>query len=118
MSDVFFAATYPKARKAHVCAMCHRAIERGETYRRQGYVYDGRRDATKLCTQCYTFAGILSKLGFEDDEGHWPWIGEVDQSEVAHCGYSAEMGHFRMGWRLSDGSLFAFPAPTDSESSS
>jgi len=106
MSDWWFDATYPKARKEHVCHMCARTIGPGEAYRRQGYVSDGRKSATKVCAQCEAFATILHKLGFEGEEGGWAYLPELEQGEVAYCGYSAEMQAFRAQWRNDDGSLY------------
>ena len=86
MADVFFEPTKPKARKVHLCSQCGRGIQPGEFYRRQGYVYDGAMGAVISCEQCSEFARLLHDAGFENEEGGWPWIPEVDQGEVAYCG--------------------------------
>lgn len=110
MSDVFFQATHPRARKQHRCDMCRRTIEVGEIYRRQGYIWDGRADSNHLCSQCEAFAKALHSVGFENDEGGWPWIGDLEQGEVAYCGYGIELGRFRGGWRNDDGTLYDWAA--------
>jgi hypothetical protein len=113
MSDAFFSATYPKARKTHKCDQCGRVIESGETYRRQGMVYDGRISASVVCLQCASFAEAVFKVGFESEEGGWAWLPDLDSSEVAYCGLSVEHGLYKTRWRDSTGNLVAYPAATD-----
>lgn len=105
MSDVFFSATYPKARKPHRCDQCSRTIEPREIYRRQGMVWDGRMSSSIMCLQCEAFAEVLYKAGFENDEGGWVWLPELDTSEVAECGYGVEHDLFKRKWRESNGLL-------------
>ena len=107
--DAFFSATYPKARKTHICQQCGRDIEPGETYRRQGMVWDGRMSASIVCLQCEAFAEAVYKLGFEGDEGGWAWLPDVDSSELAYCGLSVEHGLYKRRWRDSDGNLVTYP---------
>lgn len=114
MADVFFQATHPRARKAHKCTMCTREIGVGEVYRRQGGIFDGRAYTNLCCVQCEEFAVALFKAGFEGDEGGWPWISELEESEVAHVGYSKEMQLFRERWQRG-GELVSFPALPISE---
>jgi hypothetical protein len=102
-------ATYPRAVKEHVCEQCGRTIEPGESYRRQGYVWDGRMRQTKCCAQCERLSEVLYRAGFEGDEGGWPYLPEIDQGEAAHCGYGNEMRLFRFHWRAADGSLYQWP---------
>lgn len=105
MSDHYFTATHPTARKSHTCLLCGRAIEVGEKYRRQGYVYDGRKSETKCCAQCEAFAQALYKVGFEGDEGGWFYLPELDAGEVAYCGFSFEHRLYRARWRNEYGEL-------------
>lgn len=113
MSDFAYEATYPKARKEHRCEMCGRVIGVGEKYRRQGGVYDGLGYTTLVCLQCEAFAQVLHRAGFENDEGGWPWISELDQSEVAYVGLSREFQQFLADWRGLDGNLIE-PMPVPS----
>lgn len=112
MSDTYFSATYHKARKEHRCELCKRVIERGEQYRRQSGVYDGRMYRVICCLQCEAFATLLQAIGFENDEGGWPWIAELDRGEVAECGYGHEYDLFKQKWLDSDG-LLVIPLSAD-----
>jgi hypothetical protein len=40
------------ARKKHKCCECRRAIERGETYRKESALYDGTITTYKTCIDC------------------------------------------------------------------
>lgn len=113
MSDFHFEATRPTARRRHVCAMCRRIIEIGETYFRQGGFFDGRGYTVKTCRQCEEFASALHRAGFENEEGGWPWIEELTYGEVAVCGYGAKMTLFHARWLRNDGSLFEWPADAE-----
>lgn len=113
MSDFFAEATYPKARTKHLCSLCDRIIDPGETYFRQGGCYDGRMYTVKACTQCEKFATTLRRLGFENDEGGWPWIEELQHDEVAYVGYGRELDLWRAKWRLPDGTLYDWPADVE-----
>ena len=106
MSDHYVTATWPTARKEHTCHMCSRTIGKGETYRRQGYVFDGRRSHTKVCEQCAYFAEALFKSGFESEEGGWAYLPELDSGEVAYCGFSKPHDLYRHKWRRYDGHLY------------
>ena len=110
MSDIFFDATWPKARKGHDCDQCSRTIERGETYRAQSMIWDGRPSRSKICAQCAKFAEALFKVGFENEEGGWAWLPEVDRDEAAYCGFSVQMDLFWAKWRNSVGVLVEYPA--------
>lgn len=41
-----------RARKPHVCATCHRRIERGEAYRVHASILDGHATTEKACADC------------------------------------------------------------------
>lgn len=105
MSDYYFPSTHPTARKQHTCVLCGRTIERGEAYRRQVYVYDGRKGETKCCAQCEAFAKALYAAGFEGEGGGWFYLPELDASEVAYCGFSLEHRRYRDRWRNDEGEL-------------
>jgi len=110
MSDIFFDATWPKARKEHVCDQCSRRIERGETYRTQSMIWDSSPSRSKVCAQCVKLAEALFKAGFEGEEGGLAWLTEVDRSEAAYCGFSVQMNLFWARWRDSAGVLVDYPA--------
>lgn len=114
MGDVTFAATHPKARKAHECDECGRWIAVGETYRRQGYTYEGVAYTFRCCEQCEAFLRVLLDAGFENDEGGWPRIVDLDGGEVAHVGLSRELQLFRDRWQR-NGVLIHYPTSPDSK---
>lgn len=113
MGDVTFASTKPRARKAHLCVQCGRFIARGETYHRQGGIYDGVAFTNRCCEQCIAFVQALFDAGFESEDGGWPWISNLDASEVAYVGLSREMQLFRDRWQR-DGVLVEYPTSHDS----
>ena len=52
------------ARKPHRCKECRRTIAAGETYRREGCVFDGERFTHKTCSQCDVLrAWLMSNCG-------------------------------------------------------
>lgn len=68
------------ARKPHGCMTCGTAIQAGETYSRQTYVYDGRVYDWVQCAECRALSGIVFRW-VEDwyDEG----IGQDEYVEWA-----------------------------------
>jgi hypothetical protein len=49
----------PTARKQHFCDQCLRAIEPGETYRRQRVITDDGPDVWKTCAHCQAVYGHI-----------------------------------------------------------
>lgn len=52
MSALVLEDVNPRARKRHVCGICLRKIEPGETYRRTRAVTDDGAQTWKTCTHC------------------------------------------------------------------
>lgn len=48
------------ARAPHVCSECRRTIERGEPYRRIGWLFDGGWSTSKICAHCRIGADWLN----------------------------------------------------------
>jgi hypothetical protein len=58
------------ARKAHACRCCGAtAIQRGETYIRETYAYDGQIYDWVMCTPCGGIAGDVYEWAGAPDEG-------------------------------------------------
>jgi hypothetical protein len=114
MGNVFLEATHLRARKAHQCELCNRWVAIGETYRRQGVVWDGCMFTTITCAHCEQFCQALFDAGFEGDEGGWPYPAELDDGEVASVGLLQEMRLFRDRWQR-NGVLVEYPASPNSE---
>lgn len=68
------------ARKAHGCETCNAtAIQPGETYQRDTYVYDGRIYDWVQCSACSALGGIVYEWAECPDEG----VGRDDYTEWA-----------------------------------
>ena len=68
------------ARKAHGCQTCNdTAIQPGERYTRDTYVYDGRMYDWVQCAACSALGGIVFKWAGHPDEG----VGRDDYTEWA-----------------------------------
>ncbi|KAA9104994.1 hypothetical protein [Microbacterium rhizomatis] len=69
-----------KARKPHSCETCNMtAIQPGETYSRDTYVYDGRIYDWVQCAACSALCGIVFAWAAYPDEG----VGRDDYTEWA-----------------------------------
>lgn len=111
--DANFQGKRPKARKPHECTQCGRTVEVGEVYYRPSGVFDGRVYSLVVCLQCEAFAKALKTVGFEDDEGNYAWLPELDAGEVAYCGFAREYELYRARWRNLDGELVVTRQLTD-----
>lgn len=101
---------YRRAIKPHKCRECCRAIDPGETYHVDRFVWDGKFDAFKTCSHCMVVRGWLY-----DECGGW-CFGAVreDISEHAYSG-GYTMGVYRLAvgmrwkWRTPSGKLLPLP---------
>ena len=99
----------PVARKAHICCMCSRTIDPGETYRRARAVGDDGPYVFKECMHCR----LLIKL--HGDEFVWDWYEgycdeDVREWEPATVATMRLKVQFRRRWRRRDGALYPLPA--------
>ena len=54
-----YETTLRKARKAHKCGECYRAIQPGETYQHVAGIWDGSFDTHKTCPHCVVGQKLL-----------------------------------------------------------
>jgi hypothetical protein len=59
-SPEFYTHTYHRARKAHKCCECGRAINIGERYEYFASKFDGDFDVNKTCHQCAEIRQVFS----------------------------------------------------------
>lgn len=103
MSDFFYGTpTYPVARKDHKCDTCHRAIDKGEPYRRQFCVWDGSGYQWKQCLHCEALIPYIDyDEGFnEDDYSCW---------EPRNIKELRVRVHLNKRWRNNAGELYPIP---------
>lgn len=98
------------ARKEHRCGECGRMIQRGETYKVEAGVIDGRMDVYKTCAHCLVVREWLS-----GECGGWVYAA-TDEDIVEHCnGYGHPMSVYRLAvgqrrnWRTRKGALMPVP---------
>jgi hypothetical protein len=109
MSDfVTLSETRPRARKAHTCDWCSRTIDPGETYRRTGQIFDGRKYAWKGCQHCEAFVSTCDLYEWAGDFGLGP--DDIDQYEPGDIFGARCLVMWRRKWRRKDGTLYPVPA--------
>jgi len=76
------------ARKAHGCQTCNAtAIQPGEMYTRDTYVYDGRIYDWVQCVECSTLGGAVFRWAGYPDEGvsrdeYYEWARELVDTDT------------------------------------
>lgn len=102
-----------KARKAHVCETCNdTAIQPGETYTRDTYVYDGRMYDWVQCAACSAIGGIVYEWAGCPDEG----VARDDYVEWARESATADtLEGERARWYLARVGLTPHPAERGSD---
>lgn len=107
-----YADSHPVARKAHICDMCSRAIDPGETYRRSAGMDGSSAWTWRECAHCEAFARLAHCRSWQDD-GYGPDLfAEFEPATVAEARVRAQ---WRRKWRRLDGSLYPVPALTITE---
>lgn len=102
------------ARLPHRCSECRRTIERGESYHREAYVFEGIFHVHKTCAHCMVVRHWLS-----DECGGWLY-GAVEEDAREHVWtnghlygrdlYRAVVG-MQWQWRTPSGRLLPVPKP-------
>ena len=104
----FWAESHPKARTPHRCAMCRRAIEPGEVYRRSAGM-DGSSAWTWIeCAHCEAFVRFAFGRFWDYEYGEELLI-DFDPSNVPEARVRAQ---YRRKWRRLDGMLYPVPLLT------
>ncbi|MCC7126431.1 MAG: hypothetical protein IT178_16395 [Acidobacteria bacterium] len=107
-----------KAAKSHRCCECGRGIERGEQYRYETGVSDGRVVTHKTCAHC-----LIVREWLSGECGGWVYT-MTEEDLVEHCnGYGHPMSVYRLAvgqrrrWRTRKGALMPLPTcpPTTHE---
>lgn len=99
-----------QARKEHKCAECNRAIEPGEKYLVESYIYDGEFTMHKTCTHCQVARDWLAK-----ECGGWLYSGVYEdiREHVSEGCYGLPVARLAAGmrrrWRLRDQKLMPIP---------
>lgn len=104
-------ARRPRARREHRCDECRRAIEPGERYVVERYVYEGAATSHKTCRHCdavrawllhecggFVYGGVADDLGAHLQEGEYG-------AAVKLAGAGIERS-----WRRRDGRLWRVPS--------
>ena len=95
----------PKARKAHMCEMCHRTIDIGETYTRQANLGDEGFYSWINCQQCDVFLNLV--YDWDGNGISFETVEEWDPDTVRGLRLKAL---WHMQWRRKDGTLYLVPA--------
>lgn len=100
----------PTARKAHKCRECGRAIESGEKYHVERFVFDGELTTHKTCAHC-----MVARCWLHDECGGYVFGGvEEDLREHAQDSYYAmDVKRLAVGmqwnWRTPTGRMLPVP---------
>ena len=104
-----------KARVSHVCELCGRLIEAGETYRYQVNVFDCIY-TWKCCVHCDELMKILwhcDPWSFDRDEGFSrDAVGEWEPETIGQLRLKV---YWNLKWRKRDGTLREVPVLEDKE---
>lgn len=101
-----------KAKKDHRCAECGRTIHAGESYHRDTFIFEGRRQSHKTCGHC-----MVARNWLRGECGGWVYTAvEEDVREHCHSGHRYAYGVYRLAvgmrqkWTRRNGSLMSIPA--------
>lgn len=57
---------FPRARKTHTCCGCGETIRKGDRYRNESGIWDGRAERYKYCARCHALiSAVLAQPGNE-----------------------------------------------------
>ena len=112
MSITHLSSATPTARSVHYCQLCWRAITPGETYHRDGLVYDGRAYTWKECEHCTAFVS-MARLWELDHDGEGLGHDNIEQFEPRTRTEAVWLNRWLRGWRgRHDGLLYPVPPST------
>lgn len=103
-------AAYRTARKPHRCAECGRAIEPGESYHYETFVFDGKFTSHKTCKHC-----MVARQWLSDECGGWVYgaVQEDIDEHAAYEGYGFRVRLLAAGmarkWKRKDGRMWPVP---------
>lgn len=103
----FYSITKRKARKDHVCGMCHRVISPGETYLR-GFGADGLAWSWKLCTHCDAVLSIWD-IAWDDEYNESTFDEWASDASWRNLRELRDAAGYRMKWRTRLGTLLPIP---------
>lgn len=100
------------ARKDHKCRECFRAINPGEKYHVDKYIFEGDFTVHKTCAHC-----MVARSWLSDECGGWMY-GAVEEDVREHCteGHEYPFGVYRLAvgmarkWTRRTGALMPLPA--------
>lgn len=104
---------HPRARKRHLCQMCHRVIDPGEVYLHgAGFGIDHTAWSWKECAHCERVRIMydIQDGGEYNEDDLYEWsTNTITITELRHA------AGYRMKWRTRNGTLLPLPEGVDHE---
>jgi hypothetical protein len=97
----------PVARKSHLCEICGRTIQPGETYMRGSGYGDGEAFTWKECAHCEPFAKLVASR-LREEEYSFDLLAEWDEPKTV--AEARVLAQWRRKWTNRAGDLY--PVPT------
>ena len=82
-----FSETWRTARKEHMCCECGRKIQKGEKYKYESGIWEGRPESYKLCKSCHEvrsafFCNWTYGCLWDDFEAHCTEVEELSEKSL------------------------------------